>query len=234
MFNYNTIILLEIYILLFIRIFLTKNKMNNANLQRLKTLPTLARTSPVSLTVIMMLYAMMIPSFNSFYLFILVLLTNGFNAFLKYAVMKPLYKLSGGNDLFLLGIGSRPSGASSCHFAIDGKKSSSFGMPSGHSQIAWTIASYLICRLIQRFIVNVNQTMKQNNNTSLASLILDGIWIFMSVGIILAAGIYISYSRVYIEGCHTIQQVSVGGIVGVILGFLAFYFEDDIKSAVLG
>ena len=47
---------------------------------------------------------------------------------------------------------------------------------------------------------------------------------------ILGVSIYISYSRVYIEGCHTIQQVIVGGTVGILLGFLAFYFEDDIKT----
>ena len=208
--------------------------MNSANSQRLKTLPTLARTSPVLQTLIMILYAMMQPGFNSFYLVILVLLTNGFNAFLKYAVMKPLYKWSGGNDLFLLGSGSRPSGAMSCQFAIDGKKATSFGMPSGHSQIAWTMGTYLICRLINRFINNINQISNQNNNTTLATIILDDIWIFISIGIILGAMIYISYSRVYIEGCHTIQQVSVGGIVGVVLGFLAFYFENDIKRSILG
>ena len=208
--------------------------MNITTARRLETFPTLARTSPVILQIIMILYAMMIPGFNSFYLVILVILTTLFNAFLKYAVMKPLYKLSGGNDLFLLGSGSRPSGAMSCKFALDGKKATSFGMPSGHSQIAWTIGTYLICRLINRFIDNVNQNSKQNNNTKLASLILDNIWIFISISVILGIMIFISYSRVYIEGCHTIQQVSVGGIIGVILGFIAFYFEDDIKRGILG
>jgi membrane-associated phospholipid phosphatase len=201
--------------------------MNTINIKRLKTLPILARISPIAITIIMLLYVMMMPGFNSFYLLILILFTNGLNAFLKYAVMKPLYKLSGRNDLFLLGIGSRPSGAMSCMFTIDGKKELSFGMPSGHTQIAWTISSYLICRLIQRFIDGINQD--KNNNTSVATLIL----IFISTCIILAASIYISYSRVYIEECHTIQQVLVGGIIGIILGFLAFYFEDDIKRSIL-
>lgn len=208
--------------------------MNSINPKRLQTLPTLARTSPVLLKLIMILYAMMLPGFNSFYLLILVLLTNVFNAFLKYAVMKPLYKWTGGNDLFLLGSGSRPSGAMSCQFAIDGKRATSFGMPSGHSQIAWTIGTYLICQLVNRFIGNVNQNSKQGNDNTTASIILDNIWIFISIGLILAVMIYISYSRVYIEGCHTIQQVSVGGIVGVVLGFLAFYFENDIKRGILG
>jgi len=182
----------------------------------------------------MLLYAMMMPGFNSFYLVNLILLTTVFNAFLKYAVMKPLYKWTGGNDLFLLGSGSRPVGAMSCHFAIDGKRATSYGMPSGHSQIAWTIGTYLICQLVNRFIGNVNQNSKQGNDNTTASIILDNIWIFISIGLILAVMIYISYSRVYIEGCHTIQQVSLGGIVGVVLGFLAFYFENDIKGAILG
>lgn len=204
--------------------------MNISTARRLETFPTLARTSPVLLKIIMVLYAMMMPSFNSFYLVILVILTTLFNAFLKIAVMKPLYKLSGGNDLFLLGTGSRPSGAMSCKFALDGKKATSFGMPSGHSQIAWTIGTYLICRLINRFIDNI----KNNNNTKMTTLILDDIWIFISIVIILGVMIFISYSRVYIEGCHTIQQISVGGIIGLVIGFIAFYFEDNIKRGILG
>jgi len=201
------------------------------NSERIELFPTLARISPVCLTLVMILYAMMLPSFNSIYLVMLVMLANGSNFFLKYAVMKPLYKWSGGNDIFLLGIGSRPAGAMSCQFELDSKKATSFGMPSGHSQIAWTIGTYFICRLITRFINNLD---KQKNANTTAPLVLDNIWIFISIFVLLGAMIFISYSRVYIEGCHTIQQVSVGGIVGVILGFLAFYFEDDIKDAILG
>lgn len=208
--------------------------MNISNSHRLDAFPTLARIAPLSLTIMMILYAMMLPSFNSFYLVILILLSNVFNSLLKNAVMKPIYKWSGGNNLFLLGIGSRPPGAINCKFALDGIKSTSFGMPSGHSQIAWTIGTYLICQLINRFIDNVKQNSKQNNNTTFAALILDDIWIFISISVILSIITYISYSRVYIEGCHTIQQVTVGGIIGVILGFIAFYFENDIKRGILG
>lgn len=203
--------------------------MPNTKLKRLETLPTIARTSPVSIILLMIIYAIMIPSFNSFYLVILLLLTNVFNVFLKYGVMKPLYKWLNSNDLFLLGSGSRPPGAMNCEFSIDGKKATSFGMPSGHSQIAWTIGIYLICNLIYRFINNLNN----QNNPNKAEIIMYNILIFISIIVILSAIIYISYSRVYIEGCHTIQQVSVGSIVGLILGFLAFFFEDHIKCAIL-
>ena len=172
---------------------------------------------------------MMMPGFNSFYLVVLVLFTNAFNAFLKYAVMKPLYKWTGSNELFLLGSGSRPAGATGCHFTLDGKKATSFGMPSGHSQIAWTIGTYLICRLINKQLMTIHNENENENTGGITANILNNIWMAISIVVILVVASYISYSRVYIEGCHTIQQVIIGGIVGVVLGFLAFYFENDIK-----
>jgi membrane-associated phospholipid phosphatase len=173
---------------------------------------------------------MLAPSFNSFYLLILVLLTNTLNGVLKYAVMEPLYRRLKVKELPILGIGGRPQGAISCQFDIDNKKAKSFGMPSGHSQIIWTVGTYLICFLIKRFVFNVSQ----NEDKTSTSTILENIWMFVSSGIIISTMIFISYSRVYIEGCHTIQQVVVGGFIGTVLGFLAFYFEDDIRKAILG
>lgn len=204
--------------------------MHNINAQRLKKCPTLARISPLLIKLIMILYAMMQPSFNSFYLVILAFSTSLLNAFLKYVIIKPLYKWSGNNNLFLLGSGERPTGATSCNIILDGKKATSFGMPSGHSQIAWTIGIYLVCHLINRLINNFNN----NEKNSTPSTVLNNIWICLSIIILFSIMIYISYSRVYIEGCHTIQQVIIGGIIGVILGFLAFYFENDIKKGILG
>ena len=79
-------------------------------------------------------------------------------------------------------------------------------------------------------IHNENENENENGNTrGIAAYILNNIWMAISIVVILVVASYISYSRVYIEGCHTIQQVIIGGIVGVVLGFLAFYFENDIK-----
>ena len=97
-------------------------------------------------------------------------------------------------------------------------------MPSGHSQLAWTLASYIICKIIFNF-------KNKKNDTNNANLSLDYIWITVScILLILSAG-YISYSRVYIEGCHTIQQVIIGGILGICGGFILYYYENDIKNA---
>jgi membrane-associated phospholipid phosphatase len=95
-------------------------------------------------------------------------------------------------------------------------------MPSGHSQIAWTLGTYFICRLFNK--------MLNNTNTTTHNQILLYIWNCISISIILLCMIYISYSRVYIEGCHTIQQVIIGGIIGAVFGFLAFYFEKSILT----
>jgi len=193
-------------------------------LERNKLFPNLARSSPKLALVFAIIYCMAEPSNNSFYVLFVVVLTSLLNVLFKYIVAKPLYKLSGTNTLPILGSGSRPPGATSCGTHISGKNATSFGMPSGHSQIAWTMGTYLICRLFNKMLDN-NDT---NNTTH--HKILFYIWNCISIGIILVSMIYISYSRVYIEGCHTIQQVIIGGMLGSVIGFLAFYFEKSILT----
>ena len=70
------------------------------------------------------------------------------NFFAKMLIFKPIYKLFGKPKLPYLGVGSRPAGAKSCHFTLDDKGALSFGMPSGHSQMAWAIATYIISKII--------------------------------------------------------------------------------------
>ena len=135
-------------------------------------------------------------------------------------MVKPLYKLFNKTSLPILGLGARPSGASSCQFILDNKLASSFGMPSGHSQIAWTVATYMIARLINNW-KNVNK-----DNKYITAF--EYFWLILSCLLVLAGAFYISYSRVYIEGCHTIEQVTFGGLLGILCGFLIYYFEDNV------
>jgi len=154
------------------------------------------------------------------------------NAFFKYCIFKPIYSFFNKDKLPLLGFGSRPksnnlnksnkSNKSNCNFEFDFdfnifKKS--YGMPSGHSQIAWSISTYLICKII-------NHIYKSNlySNKSIIKLLMY----LLSIIILLIISIYISYGRVFIENCHTIQQVIIGGIIGCICGFLIYYYEDKI------
>jgi membrane-associated phospholipid phosphatase len=153
---------------------------------------------------------------------------------MKNAVMKPLYLLSGKKDIFLLGLGYRPTGARSCSLHLDGELSTSFGMPSGHSQMIWMIGTYLLSKIISKLVNdlnNRNEMTTRNKMTIIEKIIMYG-WIAISIFSILAIMIYVSYSRVYIEGCHTLEQIIVGAIIGGIIGFLGYYFEERIIKAI--
>ncbi len=153
-------------------------------------------------------------------MYIMIMILNYFE---KVLICKPIYELLGKTNIPILGRGLRPEGANSCKFILDGSDAKQFGMPSGHSQLAWTLATYIIFKIIYNFKYEQDKMNK-------TFLILDYIWIIISCILIIISAFYISYSRVYIEGCHTIQQVIIGGILGIIIGFLIYYFENDIKN----
>ena len=182
---------------------------NNRN----NVLPSLSRLSPLIFLTILLFNCIISPSYASFYLFIAYVLVIVSNSIIKNLISKPIYKLLNISSLPILGLGERPNGASSCGFILDNKIAKSFGMPSGHSHIAWTVATYIIARLIVR--------LSSNKTTSKNAVIL-------SIILVLLSALYISYSRVYIEGCHTVQQVIVGGLLGILSGFFIYYYEDDI------
>ncbi len=187
--------------------------------KRQELYPTLARVSPVIIYIILILKCIIMPSPYAWYLFICYYLDKSSNWIMKNVIIKPLYKLLNTTSISILGKGTRPLHATSCTFTLDNNLSTSFGMPSGHSQTAWVIASYIICKIINNFYNN------EKNNTTIT--ILSYIWLILSCIIVLCVATYISYSRVYIEGCHTIQQVIVGGLIGVGFGFIIYYFEND-------
>ena len=188
--------------------------------KRNKFFPTLSRLSPVVFSILIVLNCIINPSYASFYLFIMYFLECISNHIFK-KMTKFIYTFINSNSLPILGLGNRPPNANSCAFILDNSKSTSFGMPSGHSQSAWTVATYLIFKIIKNFYNN-----NKNNNNKNRTLV-DYIWLILSCMLLLSTAIYISYSRVYIEGCHTIQQVTIGGLIGIVFGYLIFYFEND-------
>jgi membrane-associated phospholipid phosphatase len=129
---------------------------------------------------------------------------------------------------FLGSLGERPSGANSCGIIFDGIKSISYGMPSGHSQIAWAVASYLIVKILidDVMIDKTDKTDKTNiQNINNIYKIIKSL-LFILILFIIAS--YISYSRVIIEGCHTWMQVIIGGCIGAIMGVSVFVIEKYI------
>ena len=188
---------------------------------RTDLLATLARTSPIIFMVVLFLFCLLDQSYYSYYFFIVYIIVVIINWIAKTLIFKPIYNYLGVDILPILGLGSRPNHR---NIAIDIYNcdsndliTQSFGMPSGHSQIAWAIATYIICKVLKKIIKHwINKNYKQ-------SLLL----IFLII-IVISIATYISYSRVYIENCHTIQQVIVGGIIGIICGLLIYYYENKI------
>jgi dolichyldiphosphatase len=85
-----------------------------------------------------------------------------------------------------------------------------FGMPSSHSQLAWYFVTFAI---IHVYIYN-------------APLKLAGLENLLIPGLTIMAG-GISYSRVYLH-YHTLEQVIVGALVGVFVGWIWFSLQESL------
>ena len=170
----------------------------------------LARAFPLITIVSPLLSFFLTNDIDLLLLSITLLLNDGLNHFLKYSVLRPLM---GKNKYPIIGYGLRPNGAKDCGLFVGCKdplsKKESYGMPSGHSQNVMLFSTYAILTLM-----NGNYTDRMKN---------IGYVLFS----LLAIGIM--YSRVYLK-CHTVQQVIIGGLLGLILGYIYFHKKDKIKE----
>lgn len=143
-----------------------------------------------------------------FYIF-----TEIINASLK-SIFQKIYQNFDILDLPFIGRGLRPIGANNCGFFLNSNIdiSKTFGMPSGHSQFAWTFASISILKIIHENSNIINKNRNKTNNINK---------IFRITFIILFASLS-SYARVSVENCHTTGQVIVGALFGIILGYVGF------------
>ena len=170
----------------------------------------LARAFPLITMVSPLLGYFLTNEIDLLLLSITLLLNDGLNHFLKYNIVRPLM----GNKRYgILGSGARPKGAKDCGLFVGCKdplsKKESYGMPSGHSQNVMLFSTYAILTLM-----NGNYTDRMKN---------IGYVLFS----LLAIGIM--YSRVYLK-CHTVQQVIIGGVIGLLLGYLYYNKKDEIKK----
>lgn len=138
------------------------------------------------------------------------------NLIIKY-IFRKLYEYLKVKKLPLLGIGERPSGQ--CNDKDLGffnkylkvKEAKLFGMPSGHSQSAWFIFTFVLLYLID--VLKLNNSSFSYESTKN--------WITYTIILLFIITVFISYSRIK-ENCHTIEQVLLGSFIGVVLGFI-FY-----------
>ena len=178
------------------------------------------RAFPFAIFFFMGLNLIIAPNKAVLYDFLVLLIGGGLSNLLVFKpVFKMIYnlykKLVGVETLPFLGLGRRPDGAYGCSdFYIcedikNKKLSTSFGMPSGHSQIAWTFSMYYIFELWKKKRFSFSQKTK----------------VLQTIGLLIFSSI-MSYLRVYVEGCHTLEQVIVGGLFGSFIGFLGSKYKS--------
>ena len=125
------------------------------------------------------------------------------NHFLKSFFKNVIY--ANNDPLPLLGYGKRPEDAKYCGIFIDEQNleglSTSFGMPSGHSHFASMSGVFWIMYML-------NNYPKSLYNYFIISLIS-----LMSLTIMISR---------YCLGCHTIQQIMFGGLIGLFTGYYGY------------
>ena len=188
---------------------------------------SLFRAFPDSIKFIPFLNYLGNPSYRNLFYIILFFSGSVVNFCLKKSISK-IYKIFNARKLPVLGLGHRPVGASSCStfLTFDNKLSNSFGMPSGHTQMAWIFTSFFIFKTLEVF-KNKNNSNDENKKDEVFynkyNATNKTIIKIIQITLLLLFGIFMAYSRVVIEKCHTVQQVIVGAFFGIIVGLLGCY-----------
>ena len=170
---------------------------------------SILRASPAISFVIVL--TMFILTQSDMYLFLVVLIFLGelLNNILKHAVFKPIMK---NTKWPLLGYGTRPSySKNSSQFGDINKPPHkyTYGMPSGHSQTALLVATFLILMITDYHGNTIPKYIQY--------ILISSLFVFT---------VSVLWSRLYLR-CHTIQQVTLGSIIGGIIGYYGYYFMKD-------
>lgn len=176
------------------------------------------RGTPIINLIIISSYFFIHPTYSSFYLLATYNINHVFNYILKEYIARPIYDMFNTDYIPLIGRGPRPPGAINCGSFLSLKSpiSKSFGMPSGHSQLIWGLNTYLILTLIYNQI----EISNNGNLNNLYNIILASFLVFVSI--------LVSYSRIYKHNCHTLHQVVIGGIIGILYGLVAYYYKNSV------
>jgi membrane-associated phospholipid phosphatase len=200
---------------------------------RTKGMWNILRATPSTYLVFVIAYFLLKPSKLSLYLLISYgVISVSSNVFKKLSEL--FYSITVGKDnpIWLLGLGRRPDGATDCgsFLKFDKKAAISFGMPSGHSLTTWTVTTYLLLCLYE--YTNFNDGNNNGNNNILHDFTnnktINKAYTYLIVAVLLSFAVMVSYSRVPIENCHTIQQVIIGSIIGIVMGGLIYFVQRNV------
>lgn len=160
------------------------------------------------------------------------------------------YKILNVKTLPILGRGLRPEESIHCGTFSPScgkykdiqelKKQLNFGMPSGHATCVFTVGFFLL------LLIWKNEQGDEDEDEDKKELKLHYtdtpfgiqnctyvlIIKIIQTLIISSLIIMICYSRVYIEKCHTYQQVIMGGLIGVGTAYLYSVYDDYIINVI--
>ena len=162
------------------------------------------RATPVLIPFAGVIMMLMSPSVMAGGFTIGAIVTSPLNALLKMLCRWIHYQINGDyKGTTFLGQGPRPVGAKGTGVFLNYplNKGNTWGMPSGHSQLAWYVVGFLIGYL---FIWRPYQFTTTHK-------------IVATLAVILMA-LVVSFSRVWVDGVHTVGQVLVGGLIGFVIG----------------
>jgi membrane-associated phospholipid phosphatase len=176
------------------------------------------RSSELVMVFIHLINALIYKSQTSLILSVIIILSSYVNYIFKHDISKPIFEMFG-NYIPILGRGPRPEGASDCGYFSNCPKveAKSFGFPSGHSQFAGIHAGFLIRDIIKR--KSTNNTFSGLNKSDKLSVL----FLLLTIPVMM-------YSRVYVEGCHTIEQTIFGSIIGYSMGYFSYDIYDKYKN----
>ena len=158
-----------------------------------------------------------VDSNKSLFLVITFIFSCDINYILKNYVFRPLFGYFG-DYIPILGHGSRPPGAKDCGYFTycPNKDAKSFGFPSGHSQFAGVYNGFMITDIIK-------------NNSSNGSFSGLKVQAKFSVIMHILYSLLMMFSRVYIQGCHTIEQTIFGTLIGLFIGYISNFLYRKFK-----
>ena len=208
---------------------------------------SLIRSTPLSLLGALVLINIIYPTTDNLMFMLFYMLTFGSNMIFK-VIAKGIYNILDTDYIPFIGQGTRPSGAHSCSSFISAPlmPATSFGMPSGHSQLAWFFAVYACLSIIYKWknkittvCTGIESPAQCNATASTSFSVPPGVVLKLNVGgiewtkkkvilscsVLIVLAITISYSRVRIEGCHTTGQVIIGGLIGSVIALTAFWIK---------
>jgi len=174
---------------------------------------SLSRAFTIIIPIVSILVGIIFRNMLGIFLGLYLLLCDVLNHYVKI-LFKKLYGHK--SSYPILGMGERPDGARHCgsfiyDYDLEGIPTS-YGMPSGHSQMATLIATFLIMYLLNTYGVN------------LYNIISISIILFICIGIL--------YSRFHLK-CHTIQQIIVGGLIGILYGSIGYFIYKKVNEFII-